>query len=227
MKKRVFYTEAAYLIGEAAIALATAMMASAGFGVSMVVAPAYLVHLKLSQTLPWFTFGCAELALQVVLVAATMLFLGRFRLSLLFSFATAFLYSAMLDGFSALIALLPALGLAGRLLVYGGGIVICSFGVSCMFHTYISPAAYEMFVKEVSGRFGRDLNRFKLGYDLASCAAAIAMSFAFFGFGKFEGVKVGTVLCAFVNGPLIALFSRLLESRFEFRDRLKLRSRFE
>ena len=86
MKKRVFYTEAAYLIGEAAIALATAMMASAGFGVSMVVAPAYLVHLKLSQTLPWFTFGCAELALQVVLVAATMLFLGRFRLSLLFSF---------------------------------------------------------------------------------------------------------------------------------------------
>ena len=84
-----------------------------------------------------------------------------------------------------------------------------------------------MFVKEVSGRFGRDLNRFKLGYDLASCAAAIATSFAFFGFGKFEGVKVGTVLCAFVNGPLIALFSRLLESRFEFRDRLKLRSRFE
>ena len=84
-----------------------------------------------------------------------------------------------------------------------------------------------MFVKEVSGRFGRDLNRFKLGYDLVSCAAAIAMSFAFFGFGKFEGVKVGTVLCAFVNGPLIALFSRLLESRFEFRDRLKLRSRFE
>lgn len=227
MKKRVFYTEAAYLLGVSTIALATAMMAAADFGVSMVVAPAYLLHLKLSQTLPFVTFGRAECLLQAVLVAATIVILGKFRLSLLFSFVTAFIYSLLLDGFAVPIALLPVDNRIVRLLLYGGGIVICAFGVSCMFHTYISPAAYEMFVKEVSGRFGRDLNRFKLGYDLASCAAAIATSFAFFGFGKFEGVKVGTVLCAFVNGPLIALFSRLLESRFEFRDRLKLRSRFE
>ena len=225
MKKSVFYTEVAYLLGVSTIALATAMMAAADFGVSMVVAPAYLLHLKLSQTLPFVTFGRAECLLQAVLVAATIVILGKFRLSLLFSFVTAFIYSLLLDGFAVPIALLPADNRIVRLLLYGGGIVICAFGVSCMFHTYISPAAYEMFVKEVSRHYHRDINRFKMAYDCISCAVAVAMSLLFF--GRFEGVKIGTVLCAFLNGWLIGIFSRLMEKRFEYRDALKLRRYFE
>lgn len=225
MKKRVFYTEVAYLLGVSTIALATAMMAAADFGVSMVVAPAYLLHLKLSQTLPFVTFGRAECLLQAVLVAATIVILGKFRLSLLFSFVTAFIYSLLLDGFAVPIALLPVDNTIVRLLLYGGGIVICAFGVSCMFNTYISPAAYEMFVKEVSGHYHRDINKFKMAYDCISCAVAVAMSLLFF--GRFEGVKIGTVLCVFLNGWLIGIFSRLMEKRFAYRDALKLRRYFE
>lgn len=225
MKKRVFYTEVAYLLGVSTIALATAMMAAADFGVSMVVAPAYLLHLRLSQTIPFITFGRAECVLQAVLIAATMVILGKFRLSLLFSFVTAFVYSLMLDGFAVPIALLPTENMIVRLLLYAGGIVICAFGVSCMFHTYISPAAYEMFVKEVSGHYHRDINKFKTAYDCVSCAVAVVMSLLFF--GRFEGVKIGTVLCALLNGWLIGIFSRQMEKRFEYRDALKLRRYFE
>ena len=46
-------------------------------------------------------------------------------------------------------------------------------------------------------------------------------------FGRFEGVKIGTVLCAFLNGWLIGIFSRLMEKRFAYRDALKLRRYFE
>ena len=42
------------------LALGTALMEHADFGVSMVVAPAYLVHLKLRQTITFFSFGMAE-----------------------------------------------------------------------------------------------------------------------------------------------------------------------
>ena len=60
MKKSVFYTELSYVFGMLILALGFAMMTYADFGLSMVVAPAYLLHLKVSQYLPFFSFGTAE-----------------------------------------------------------------------------------------------------------------------------------------------------------------------
>ena len=58
--KRTFYCEFAYIIEIIVLALGTALMERANFGMSMVVAPAYLIHLKVSQFLPFFSFGMAE-----------------------------------------------------------------------------------------------------------------------------------------------------------------------
>jgi uncharacterized membrane protein YczE len=113
MKKRVFYTEAAYLIGLAVIALGAALMAAADFGMSMVVAPAYLLHLKISRYLPFFSFGMAEYTLQAVLLLVLVLLLRRFKLSYLFSFVTAVFYGLLLDGAMALMGLLFRRGLPG------------------------------------------------------------------------------------------------------------------
>lgn len=55
--KRTFYTEAAYIIGLITLALGTAFMERANFGMSMVVAPVYLIYLKVSDYLNWFSFG--------------------------------------------------------------------------------------------------------------------------------------------------------------------------
>ena len=88
MKKRIFYTEAAYIVGLALLALSAAMMAASDFGVSMVVAPAYILHLEVSQYLPFFSFGMAEYTLQAVLLLLMILILRRFRVSYLFSFVT-------------------------------------------------------------------------------------------------------------------------------------------
>ena len=56
MKKK-FSTELAYLLGIAMIALSAALMQRANFGMSMVVAPAYILHLKLSQIWTWYSFS--------------------------------------------------------------------------------------------------------------------------------------------------------------------------
>lgn len=58
--KRVFYCEIAYVAGIIVLALGTAFMERSDFGMSMVVAPAYLIHLKVSQFLPFFSFGMSE-----------------------------------------------------------------------------------------------------------------------------------------------------------------------
>jgi len=227
MKKRTFYTEAAYVCGILILALGTAFMERADFGVSMVVAPAYLIHLKVSQVLPFFSFGMAEYSLQAVILILLGVVLRRFRLSYLFSFVTAVLYGFALDGFILIIALFPAEAIVLRTVLFVVGMLCCALGVSLFFHTYISPEAYELFVKECSARFNIEISRFKTGYDCVSCLVGLILSFCFFGWLEFEGVKLGTIFCALVNGRIIGLISRGLDKRFSFSDGLKLRHLFE
>lgn len=227
MKKKVFYSELAYIVGLVSLALSAAFMERADFGVSMVVAPAYLLHLKVSQYLPFFSFGMAEYTLQAVLLIVMVIVIRKFRLSYLFSFVTAVVYGFVLDLSMMCVAFIPSELLVTRIILYIIGLLGCAIGVSLLFHTYISPEVYELFVKEVSGIMKIDINKFKTIYDLSSCVLAIIMSFMFFGLWHFEGVKIGTVVCALLNGVTIGMFSKLFDKFFVFEDKLRLRKFFE
>lgn len=227
MNQKTFYTEIAYLLGLLILALGTAFMERADFGVSMVVAPAYLIHLKVSEVLPFFSFGMAEYTLQAVVILAMILILRRIKLSYFFSFVTAVLYGLTLDGAMALIALLPEGSFGVKLGWFLIGMLLCSIGVSLLFHTYISPEAYELFVKEISSKLQKDIHKCKTAYDCVSCLIAILLSFLFFGFGHFEGVKLGTIFCALVNGSLIGRCTAWFEKRWDFQDGLPFRKYFQ
>lgn len=227
MKKNVFYTELSYVLGLVIMAFAAAFTEKANFGMSMVVAPAYILHLKVSQFLPWVTFGVAEYVFQGLLVLLTIVVMGRFKASYLFSFVTALIYGTLLDVAIQIIAGLPENTFAIRILWYVLGTVLCSFAVSLFFHTYLSPEAYELIVKELSEKFGCDINKVKTVYDCFSVVLGILLSFSFFGFGVFEGVKWGTMICALINGFLISRFTKLLEHFFVFKNRLKIEKYFQ
>lgn len=227
MKKKTFYTEASYVIGLVVLAFSSALIEAADFGVSMVVAPAYLLHLKISQFLPFFSFGMAEYAFQAILLILMIIILRKFKITYLFSFVTVVLYGLALDGSIALLSFVPNEHIAARILLFVLGLVGCSASVSLFFHTYISPEVYELFVKEISAKFGIKISKLKTIYDCSSCVLAVVMSFVFFGFGHFEGVKLGTVICALLNGFLIGEFSKFYEKHFDFKDKFKLRKYFE
>lgn len=226
MKKPVFYKELSYVFGLLILVFATALTERADFGMSMVVAPAYILHLKLSQVLPWFSYGVAAYVVQGVLLVIMMLILRRFRLSYLFSFVTAVLYGILVDWLMAMVAYFPADTFAWRLLWYVLGTVLCSFSIALLFHTYLAPEAYDLFVKELSRKFGWKIDKVKTCYDCASLLISVILSFSFFGFGVFQGVKLGTLVCALVNGFLIGQFSKLLEKHFDFQNRFDIEKYF-
>ncbi|MBQ8618357.1 MAG: hypothetical protein IJ418_12755 [Clostridia bacterium] len=225
-RKPVLHSEAAYFLGLVILALGTALMEKANFGMSMVVAPAYLLHLRLVKTLPFFSFGMAEYVLQGVILVLLGIGMRRFRRAYLFSFVTAVLYGFTLDAMIALAAPLGADSFILRSIWYVLGMVVCSLGVALLFHTYISPEAYELFVKEIAEKTGKPIPKVKTIYDCVSCLIAVIMSFSFFGLGRFEGVKIGTILCALINGSIIGLISKWLDQTFETKDALKLRKLF-
>ena len=224
---RKFYTESAYVLGMILLAVGTALFELANFGMSMVVAPAYILHLAISPIFSLFTFGMAEYTLQAVLILAMSLYLRRFRISYLFSFVTAVIYGFTLDGCLFLMDLIPWMSMAARIVYYVVGMLTSAFGIAFMFRTYISPEVYELLVKEVSVTKNFNITKVKIIYDCISCAVAILLSFCFFGLWHFEGVKLGTVLCALFNGKIIDFFSKWMGKRFEFRDALPIRKYFE
>jgi len=225
--KKIFYTEVAYVIGILVLALGTAFMERADFGMSMVVAPSYLLHLKISQFLPFYSFGMSEYVLQLFLLVLLAAIEQKFKKSYLFSFVTAVFFGTALDGAIWCVAFLPGSGFIARTAFYVAGMVFCACGVACLFRTYIAPEAYELFVKEYAANHALPVERVKTVYDCCSCAVGVGLSFLFFGFGHFEGVKLGTIFCALVNGRMIGLIGAKLEKRFAFQDALPYRWMFE
>lgn len=217
--KKTIYTEIAYLIGIVLLALGTALMERADYGMSMVVAPAYILYLKISQTWSFFTFGMAEYVIQALLLVLLCIVVRKAKFSYLFSFVTTVFYGIMLDGF---MLIMPEVGMSQtviRVVFFLAGFLVCAMGVSLLFHTYIAPEAYELFVKEVSDRYNLNINKVKTVYDCTSCLVGILASFIVFGFGHFEGVKAGTFLCAIANGFTIGCFTRFFEKHWSFKNK--------
>ena len=213
--------ELLYLVAIVLMAVGVALTDRAGLGFSMIVAPAYI----LSEVVG-IGFGTMEYLVQAALLLAMGLLLRRFRLSYLFSFFTAFLYGLVLDALLLLFARLPADGLALRILWFVLGTLITAVAVAIFFRIYPAPEAYDLFVRDVSAHFGIAQGRFKIAYDVGSAVVSVILSFAFYGFGTFYGIGVGTLVLAVVNGPIIAAVGRLLDRYFEFYAALPLEKYF-
>ena len=98
-EKRVFYSELAYVIGIIVLAFGTALLEKADFGMSMIVAPAYLLHLKISPYIPFFSFGVAEYVFQGFLLVLLSIVLRKIKFLFFLSFVTAFIYGNILNLF--------------------------------------------------------------------------------------------------------------------------------
>ncbi len=216
MKKLTFYTEAAYIVGLVMLAFGTALMTAGNFGISMVVAPAYVLHLKISQYFSFFSFGLAEYLLQAVIIAVMMLILKKVRLAYLLTFVTTVIYGLLLDLSMAVLPEIKASAYFVRGAVYVGGVLLCTAAIAFLFKAYLPPAAYEVFVKNVSKRFKIKLFTFKTVFDCLFCVIAAVMSLLFF--GELKGIGIGTALCALIYGTLIGLFTKLFNKIWVFKD---------
>lgn len=227
MKKPVFYSEVAWLIGMFLVAWGTAFTAWADFGISMVVAPAYVLHLAMNNIWEWFSFGVGEYVLQAIVLVIMMFLLRKVKLRYFLSFVVAIFYGFILDlGMAATGSIMPHnVDAALRITVYVAGDLAVCFGIALILRSYLPPEVYEMFVKEVANKGHFKISTIKTFYDCASLLLAVVMSLSLL--GKIEGVGIATVICAFVNGFLIGKSGALLDGFWEFRDIFPVREKFE
>ncbi len=208
--------ELSYLLAIVLLALAVAVLTAADFGISMIVAPAYLLSLKVGA----ITFGQAEYILQAGVFLLLCLILRRFRPVFLMSFVTCLVYGAVLDLWRMLPCFDPAVTAPGsmalwlRIPMFIVGVLLTSFSIALFFKTYLYPQVYDFFVKAVALRYDLKLSVFKTVVDLTFLLASAVMTLCFF--GKFVGLGWGTLVMAIFNGTFIGFFSGWLDRHFAF-----------
>lgn len=211
MKKVKIPSELVYVMAIVLLSLAVAMLTAADFGISMIVAPAYLLSLKLN----FLTFGQAEYVIQAGVFIILCIVLRKFKFIYLFSFVTCLIYGAVLDlwrlipFFNPSVTAPGSMALWARIIMFVAGVLLTSFSVALFFKTYIYPQVYDFFVKAVSLRYGIKLSLFKTAVDLTCLTASVIMTFCFF--GELRGLNWGTLVMAVFNGAIIGFFSKLLD----------------
>lgn len=229
MKKLRVPGEIAYLLANVLLALAVSVLTAADLGISMIVAPAYL----LSEKVAFLTFGQSEYVLQAVVFVLLCVLLKRFKLVYFFSFVTCLLYGWVLDGWRSVVPLLnPNITLPGsmgwplRIGMFVFGMMLTAFSVALFFKTYLYPQVYDFFVSSISAHFSIRLSKFKTAFDVTLLLISIGMSLLLF--GKFVGIGVGTVIMALFNGFVIGWWCRVFDKYCDFAPLFpKLAKQFE
>ncbi len=229
MKKIVLKEEIVYILAIILLSFSVALIAASNFGVSMIVAPAYLISLKFTV----LTFGQAEYVVQAIVFILLCLILKKFKFTYAFSFVTCIIYGGFLDLWRNVIPILnPAIYAPGefnmylRIIMFVVGVVLTSFSVALFFRVYLFPQVYDFFTKAVSKKFKIEISKFKRCFDLTCLVIALILSLAFF--KEIKGIGIGTIIMTFINGILIGWFLKFLDKYFIFEPYFKkLKQKFE
>ncbi|MBE6637781.1 MAG: hypothetical protein E7618_08285 [Ruminococcaceae bacterium] len=210
--------EWAWVFGVLLCSLGVALCTKAGFGLSMIAAPAYVLHVKLSTVSSFFTQGACEYLWQGLLLVLMCLGIQRFRYRYLFAFVTAILSGLAIDGWLFVLggSSVPA-SLLMRIVFFVLGELITSLAVALYFRTTWPLQIYELLVAEISDRFAFPIGRVKLINDMAMLTISVALALGLN--HSLDGIGIGTVIIALVNAFLIGLFGRLLDRFFTFETR--------
>lgn len=218
MRKIGKMNEAAWVLGIVLCALGVALCTKANWGLSMIAAPPYILHLKFVEIFPWYSQGTSEYIWQFVQLILTCLIVRRFRPKYLLSFGTGILFGLTLDGWLTLLGGGdPYESLAVRIVAFAAGLTLTDIAIAFFFRTKLPLQIYELTVSEITKRYNLPLDRVKFVYD--AVMLIISLAFAFTLMGGFVGVGIGTLVTALVNAALISLFGKLLDRFFTFEPR--------
>ena len=225
MKKLEKSSELMWVFGIIFVALGVAICGKSDLGVSMIAAPAFILHEWVTQFFSVISLGVTEYLFQGFLLIITCLVVKRFNWRYLLAFAVAVIYGYTLDLFVWLIDGIEIYSVLGKWVALIIGDIITAFGVACFFRTYMPLQVYELFVAEFSSRYKTQIPKVKLFFDLSLLVVSIVLAFTLFGdavsfnwsnigASSFHNLGLGTIVTTLINSPLIALMGKAIDKLF-------------
>ena len=226
MKKISKSAELLWVLGTIFISIGVAICSKTNLGVSMIVAPNFVLHEAFSPIWSGFTPGVAEYAVQGVLLIILCITLKKFNWRYLLAFVVAVISGYALDLVMWIMEPIAFNTLLMRWIMLIVGDVITGLGVACFFRTYLPKKVYELFVSEIKNRFSFQLHRVKWIFDLSLLGVSIILAVTVFGdvrefdwssigYSSFHNIGLGTLITTFINSPIIAMMVKLLDKIFD------------
>ena len=199
-----------WLIGIVACSFGICLSTKADFGLSMISAPPYILHVFMSRFFPWFTQGRSEYIWELFLLIVMCVVIMRLKFKYLLSFGTAVIVGLLIDGFFSLLGGNGGYGpIYVRIIAFVLGTSITCCAIAFIFRTTLPGQVYEMFVMNLSERYSLNRDRVKLGFDISMLI--ISLVFALAMTGSLKGLGIGTVITTFINAPVIKFFGMLID----------------
>lgn len=215
MKKIGKMGEVAWILGNIICALGVALCTKASFGLSMMAAVPYVIHLAVSENLPFYTQGVSEYVVQAMVFVIICIVVRRVRLKYFLSIITSVIFGILID---AWILILGGGGAYSevwmRIVAFVLGELAIALSIALYFRTYLPIQIAETLVTEISRVFNLKMDRVKLINDIGYLVLAVTLSLLLT--ENFKGVGIGTIIITIVNAPLIKLFGRLLDKTMSF-----------
>lgn len=211
-KKTIKLGEASWIMGNLLCALGNCLVSKSAFGLSAIIAPAFILNRKIG----FLTVGFCEYIIQGILLVLCCIIIGKFKGKFIATICNIIFYGASFDIVNALLSFMHPSNIASRIIVAIIGTLITGFAVAIMLRTYIPPSIYEIFVKEVAEAKGFNVNKMKLIFDASMLALSLTMMFILLGEFRFDLIGILTVISAFLNSILIAFFGKILDKHLDF-----------
>lgn len=218
MKKLQKMNEAAWLLGVLLCALGVALATKANFGLSMIAAPPYIIHIFMENFFPWYSQGTSEYIWQGVLLLVMCIIVRRFRVKYLLTFACAVIFGLAVDGFLWLLGGSAVYAtLAARIIAFIVSEIITAVAIACYFRTDLPLPVYELVASEIAKCYSLNMNKVKQANDLIMLALSLILAFVLN--RSFAGIGIGTIIITLVNASLIALAGKILDTYCDFSPR--------
>lgn len=193
------------IFGNFGVALCT----KANFGLNMIAAPTYIIHVWLRDRFPWYTQGTSEYIWEFIILMITCIFVRKFKLRYLLSFITAVICGFILDIYFKILGGNGAYeSLYVRIIAFVMGTITSGFGVACYFRTILPLQVYELSVVEVSQ--GLDIGIIKIKRVFDAIMFAISIILALVLNHSLDGLGIGTIISVFANSLVIGFFDKII-----------------
>ena len=212
MNKITKLGEASWVVGNILCAIGNCLVSKSAFGLSVIIAPAFILNRKIE----FLSVGVCEYIIQGLLLALCCILIGKFKGKFISTICNILFYGACFDIVNSLFSPIVPTIIVARIAVAAVGSLITCFAIALMLRTYIPPAAYEIFVKEVAEAKGIDLAKMKLIFDGSMLFITVVLMFALLGGFYIDILGPLTVIAAFLNSVLIKFFGKIIDKYCDF-----------
>ncbi len=213
MRKMTKANELSWLLGIVLCSLGVALCTKANFGLSMIAAPPFIIHLKFFEIFPWYSQGTSEYIWQGFLLVVMCVIVRKFKWKYLLSFAVGIIFGLFLDFWLALFGSnVPYESMQIRVIAFVIGEMVTAVAVAFYFRTSLPLQIYELLVVEIAEQFNFDKNKTKLANDIIMLVVSLVLAMLLN--RNLRGIGIGTVIITVVNAKLIEKAGKIIDKFF-------------